>query len=218
MSEMRNRHLQAQVERSPTKNAWQDESPSNRRVQKLERENFRLHDMLDDSAKKVSVLENSIRTGQLSLKEVQTKSHEELYDLFTSQEHSRKSLLQSHNAAIAELAEAKASFEDVKQARTSLEVELRDARSELCDLASAREQEAASHAQLLQEFSDLQIRLDTETSKLEDVTASMNLYKARSDEYFGKLEQAEIAVLKASRAEQFAKTQARDAEDTCATI
>ena len=218
MSEMRNRHLQAQVDRSPTRVSSQDDSPSVRRIHKLERENFRLHDMLDDSAKKVSALEHSIHTGQLSLKEVQTKSHEELFDLINSQEQSRKALATSHSAAVNDLADAKTSFEDVKQHKTSLEVELRDASSELSDLKYEREQETANHSQLLQEFNDLQIRLDTETSKLVDVTGSLQLYRARSDEYFGKLEQAEIAVLKASRAEQFAKSQAREAEDTCASI
>lgn len=219
MSEMKNRHLQAQMDRNtPSRNGWQEESPSLRRVQKLERENFRLHDMLDDSAKKVSALEQSIRTGQLSLKEVQTKSHEELYDLINSQEQSRRSLLTSHNAAIAELADAKTAFDEVKQKKTSSEVELRDAKSELADLTYEREQEAGNHAQLLQEFSDLQIRLDSESSKLDDVNSSLNLYKARADEYFAKLEQAEIAVLKASRAEQFTKSQAKDAEETCASI
>ena len=220
MSEIKNRHLQAQIERSPSKReAWKgDESPSMRRFQKLERENFRLHDQLDDSAKKISSLEQSIRTGQLSLKEVQTKSHEELYDLINSQEQSRRSLLTSHNAAISELADAKQAFDDVKQAKNAAEVELRDANSELADVEYEREQEAANHSQLLQEFSDLQIRLDTEASKLVDVTASLNLYKARADEYYGKLEHAEIAVLKASRAEQFAKSQAKEVEETCATI
>ncbi|KAI9657430.1 MAG: hypothetical protein M1821_003112 [Bathelium mastoideum] len=217
MSEMRNRHLQTQIDRSPSKPSWQDDSPSLRRVHKLERENSRLHDMLDDSAKKVSSLENSIRTGQLSLQEVATKSHEELYDLITSQESSRRSLLNAHNAAVSDLAEAKTSFDDIKQSKTSLEVELRDARSELADTVYTREQESASHAQLLQEFSDLQIRLDGETSALMDATSSLNLYKARADEYFSKLETAELAVLKASRAEQFAKTQARETEDACAT-
>jgi myosin protein heavy chain len=218
MSEMKNRHLQNQIDRSPTRNGYQDESPSVRRVQKLERENYRLHDMLDDSAKKVSSLENSLRTGQLSLKEVQTKSHEELYDLINSQEQSRKSMVQAHKAAINELAEAKATFDEIKHAKVNLEVELRDARSELDDLNYEREQETANHNQLLQEFADLQIRLDEETSKLLDVTSSLSLYKSRADDYFSKLEQAEIAVLKASRAEQFAKTQAREAEDTYATI
>jgi myosin protein heavy chain len=218
MSEMQNRHLQAQVERTPSKNAWHEESPSLRRVQKLERENFRLHDMLDDSAKKVSSLEQSIRAGQLSLKEVQTKSHEELYDLINSQEQSRRSLLTSHNAAMAELIDAKMAFDEIKQHKLSIEVELRDARSELNDLQYEREQEAANHSQLLQEFADLQIRLDAETSRSDDLVGSMSLYKARADEYFEKLEQAEIAVLKASRAEHFAKSQAKEIEENCAAI
>ncbi|KAK0306363.1 class II myosin [Friedmanniomyces endolithicus] len=220
MSEMQNRHLRAQVDRStPSKGAsWQEDSPSIRRVQKLERENFRLHDMLDDSAKKVSALEQSVRSGQLSFKEVQTQSHEELYDLINSQEQSRRSLLTAHNAAIAELADAKASFDDTRQVKAGVEVELRDAKSELADVLYEREQEAANHAQLLQEFSDMQIRLDTEASKLIDVSSSLNLYKARADDYYERLEQAEIAVLKASRAEQFAKAQAKEAEETCATI
>jgi myosin protein heavy chain len=218
MSEMRNRHLQAQLDRSPQKQNWQEDSPSLRRMQKLERENFRLHDMLDDSAKQVSALESSIRTGQLTLKEVQTKSHEELYDLINSQEQSRKSIVQAHNSAVNELADAKTAFDELKNVRAGLEVELRDTRSELQDLKYEREQENANHSQLLQEFSDLQVRLDTETSNLLDVSSSLNLYKARADEYFSKLEQAEIAVLKATRAEQFAKSQARETEETCARI
>ncbi|KIW04631.1 uncharacterized protein PV09_04377 [Verruconis gallopava] len=218
MSEMRNRHLQAQLDRSPQRQYSQDDSPSLRRMQKLERENFRLHDMLDDSAKKVSHLESSIRSGQLSLKEVQTKSHEELYDLINSQEQSRRSIVKAHDAAVNELVSAKTAFDELKNVRAALEVELRDTKSELQDLKYEREQEKANHAQLLQEFSDLQIRLDTETSNLLDVTSSLNLYKARADEYFSKLEQAEIAVLKATRAEQFAKSQAKETEETCARI
>lgn len=221
MSEMRNRHLQSQLDRSPARRngGWDDQdSPSLRRMQKLERENGRLHDLLDDSAKKVSALENSIRTGQLTLKEVQTKSHEELYDLINSQEQARKALVQAHNSAINDVAEAKTAFDEIKAAKAALEVELRDVKSELNDLTYAREQESANHAQLLQEFADLQIRLDNETSQLLDVERSLNLYKARADDYFNKLEQAEIAVLKATRAEQFAKTQAKEVEETYATI
>ncbi|KAI9737783.1 MAG: hypothetical protein M1834_009151 [Cirrosporium novae-zelandiae] len=221
MSEMQNRHLQKQLgQTSPVRggDVFQDDSPSVRRVAKLEKENNRLHDRLDDSAKKVSALERSIQAGELSFRDIQAKSHEELYDLINSQEQSRKSLLQVHNSTVAELTEAKTNFDKIARGKATAEVELRDTRSELQELQYARDQDAASRSQLLQEFSDLQIRLDAETSKVTDVTSSLNLYKARADEYFSKLEQAEIAVLKATRAEQFAKTQAKEAEDTCATI
>ena len=51
-----------------------------------------------------------------------------------------------------------------------------------------------------------------------DLSSNLDLYKSRADEYFSKLEQAEITVLKASRAELTAKTQARESEEMCANI
>lgn len=219
MSEMQNKHLQNQVEQgTPTRDIWQDESPSIRRVQLLERENYRLHDQLDDSTKKVSSLERSIRSGELSLRDVQAKSHEELFDLINSQEQSRKSLLKVHNETMAEFGEVKSLSEKLKRSKAGMEVELRDARSETNELQAARDQDSASRNQLLQEFSDLQIRLDAELSRSADLESTMTLYKSRADDYFSKVEQAEIAVLKASRAEQFAKSQSKEAEDTCAQI
>ncbi|KAK4447484.1 myosin type-2 heavy chain 1 [Podospora aff. communis PSN243] len=218
LAQMQNRHLQSQLERSTPGPEYSEESPSLRRMQKLEKVNSRLHDMLDDSAKKVSALEKALRTGELSIRDIQTKSHEEILDLLNRQEESRRSLLHSHKDAVAELSDMKDHFEKMRHERAKIEVDLRDARSELQEVSLAREQEAASRSQLLQEFSDIQIRLDAETSKLADVTASLSLYKSRADEYFSKLEQAEIAVLKANRAEQFAKSQAKEAEESCAEM
>ncbi|KAI9823538.1 MAG: hypothetical protein M1826_007694 [Phylliscum demangeonii] len=71
---------------------------------------------------------------------------------------------------------------------------------------------------LLQECSDLHARLDTELSRSSDLNASVDLYKGRAEEYLRKVEQAEVAAMKASRAEQFAKTQVKEAEGTCASI
>ncbi|KAL7795837.1 putative myosin type II heavy chain [Trichoderma ceciliae] len=214
LARMQNRQLQSQLDRnSSSDDAYEDEA-SILRVQKLEKANNRLHDMLDDSAKKVAALEKSMRAGELSLRDIQTRSHEELLDIFNSQEEARKSLLHSHKDAVAELTEVKAHFDKMRHDRAKLEVELRDSNSDLQEMTAAREQEAQSRSQLLQEFTDLQIRLDGETSRLVDVTSSLEMYRSRADEYFSKLEQAEIAVLKATRAEQFAKSQAKEAEDT----
>ena len=222
LAQMQNRHLQSQLERAESsagaRDMAHDGSDGNSRVEKLEKANSRLHDLLDDSARKVSALEKALRTGELSLHDIQARSHEEILDLLNSQEESRRSLLHSHKDAVAELTDIKEHFDRLRHDRAQMEVDLRDVRSELQEMSEAREQEAASRNQLLQEFADLQIRLDSETSKLVDVTASLSLYKGRADEYFGKLEQAEMAVLKATRAEQFAKTQAREAEETYAEV
>lgn len=218
LAQMQNRHLQSQLDRATPVPDYNGDSPSIRRMQKLEKANSQLHKMLDDSSRKVSALEKSLRSGELSLRDIQTRSYEEILDLLNSQEESRRLLVRSHNDAVSELAETKSHFEKMRHERAKFEVELRDAKSELQEMTLAHEQEAASRNQLLQEFADLQIRLDAETSKLADVTASLNLYKSRADEYFGKLEQAEIAVLKATRAEQFARNQAKEAEESCAEI
>lgn len=220
LMQMQNRHLQSQVDRStPGPDSGYDESsPSVRRMQKLEKANNRLQDQLDDSARKVSTLEKNIRTGELSLRDIQARSHEELLDAFNNQEESRRALLHSHKDAVAELTDVKSHFDKMRHERAKLEVELRDFKSDLQEMTVAREQESQSRSQLLQEYTDLQIRLDAESARLADVTSSLEMYKARADEYFGKLEQAEIAVLKASRAEQFAKAQSKEAEDSHAEI
>ncbi|PHH69491.1 hypothetical protein CDD82_7734 [Ophiocordyceps australis] len=216
---MHNRQLQSHIDRStPAPDAHDDQSPSRRRLEKLEKANSRLHDMLDDSAKQVSALQSTIRSGELSLRDVETRSHHEILDTLNSQEQSRRALLDSHKDAVAELATLKASLDKARRDRAKAEVELRDTKSDLGDMTVAREQEAQSRSQLLHQYTDLQIRLDAEASKLADVTSSLDMYKKRADEYFGKLEQAEIAVLKASRAEQFAKSQAQEADDACAHI
>lgn len=220
LAQMQNRNLQSQLDRSTPVpgDASHEDNPSVRRVQKLEQANSRLHDMLDDSAKKLSVLERSIQSGDLSVRDIQTKSYEEILDVLNSQERSRRSLVRSHNDVVVELTDIKEHFERMRRDRASMEVELRDTRSDLEEMSQARDQEAQSRAQLLQDYADQQISLDAETSKLADVTASLQAYKSRADEYFSKLEQAEIAVLKATRAEQFARSQAQETEDTCAEI
>ncbi|ROW10367.1 hypothetical protein VMCG_02082 [Cytospora schulzeri] len=219
IAQMQNVHLQSQLERStPASDEYSGQGQSLQRVKKLEKVNSRLHLLLDDSSKKVSALEKALRTGELSLHDIQTRSHEEILDLLNSTEESRRSLLHSHKDAVAELTDVKEHFDRMRHERAKIEVDLRDTRGDLEEMTQAREQEAASRNQLLQEFSDLQIRLDAETSKLADVAATLSLYKGRADEYFSKLEQAEIAVLKASRAEQFAKSQAKEAEETYAEV
>jgi len=218
LSEMRNKHLQAQIDRATEKSVRFEDDSSARRAFKLEKENSRLHDLLDDSTQKNSALEASMNSIELSLKEVQAKTHEELYDYINQQDQARKTLVAVHHEALNDLSWAKEQFDKLKLAKLNLENDLRETQIELDDALAAQQQDKVSRSQLLNEFADLQIRLDAEASKVADLTASMNLYKARSEEYFSKLEQAEISVLKSSRAEAFMRAQSREAEETTATV
>ncbi|KAF3161296.1 hypothetical protein TWF225_009530 [Orbilia oligospora] len=217
MAEMENRHLRSQlnIQEGPANG---NGDSSNRILQRLERENNRLHQQLDQETEKLSALESAMRSGELTAMDLQNKSHQELFDLICAQEKSRKSLLEYYNATRSDLADAKKANEKSKGSKMSLEVELRDVRGELEDLIAQRDQEQFERSGLLAENADLQIRLDAEGAKNHDLSSSAALYKARAEEYYSKLEQAEIAVMQATRAAAFAKTQAREAEDTCASV
>ncbi|KAK6359881.1 hypothetical protein TWF696_001010 [Orbilia brochopaga] len=218
MAEMENRHLRAQLDSQNAQPATNGDASSQRILQRLEQENNRLHQQLDQETEKLSALEAAMRSGELTAMDLQNKSHQELYDLICAQEKSRKSLLEYYNATRSDLAEAKRVNEKSRGSKMSLEVELRDIRGELEDLMAQREQEQFERSNLLAENADLQIRLDAESAKNHDMASSAALYKARAEEYYSKLEQAEIAVMQATRAAAFAKTQVREAEDTCASV
>ncbi|KAJ6260674.1 Myosin-11 [Drechslerella dactyloides] len=218
MAEMENRHLRTQLDNQNGQPASNGDVSSQRILQRLEQENNRLHQQLDSETEKLSALEAAMRSGELTAMDLQNKSHQELYDLICAQEKSRKSLLEYYNATRSDLAEAKRANEKSRGSKMSLEVELRDTRGELEDLMAQREQEQFERSNLLSENADLQIRLDAEAAKNHDMASSAALYKARAEEYYSKLEQAEIAVMQATRAAAFAKTQVREAEDTCASV
>ncbi|KAK6360451.1 hypothetical protein TWF730_006593 [Orbilia blumenaviensis] len=218
MAEMENRHLRSQLNIQEGAQGQGQGDGSNRILQRLERENNRLHQQLDQETEKLSALESAMRSGELTAMDLQNKSHQELFDLICAQEKSRKSLLEYYNATRSDLADAMKANEKSKGSKMSLEVELRDLRGELDDLVAQREQEQFERSGLLSENADLQIRLDAEGAKNHDLASSAALYKARAEEYYSKLEQAEIAVMQATRAAAFAKTQAREAEDNCASV
>lgn len=217
LAEMRNKHIQAELDRIKQE-AGVPNGTSSRRAAKLEGENNRLHDMLDDAYKKNAALESSMKSIDLSLKEVQAKSHEELYEYIAQQEQARKNVVTVYNEALNDLGWAKEQFDKLKAAKVIVEADLRETQIELEEALAIQQQDKASRGQLLEEFADLQIRLDSESSRVADLTANMNLYKARSEEYFQKLEQAEIAVLRASRSETFVRQQAKEAEETAAVV
>ncbi len=67
--------------------------------------------------------------------------------------------------------------------------------------------EYASAISAKEELLETSSKMEILELKCEDLSKSYKLYKSRAEEYYGKLESAEVAVMKATRAEKFAKTQ-----------
>lgn len=59
---------------------------------------------------------------------------------------------------------------------------------------------------------DMNFQLEAERSRNRDLQDDLQLYRQRAEEYYGKIESAEIAILKSSRAEEFAKQRCEEAE------
>ncbi|KAG5354398.1 Myosin type-2 heavy chain 1 [Yarrowia sp. C11] len=59
---------------------------------------------------------------------------------------------------------------------------------------------------------DMNFQLEAERSRNRDLQEDLQLYRQRAEEYYGKIESAEIAILKSSRAEEFAKQRCEEAE------
>ncbi|QNQ00720.1 Myosin type-2 heavy chain 1 [Yarrowia lipolytica] len=59
---------------------------------------------------------------------------------------------------------------------------------------------------------DMNFQLEAERSRNRDLQEDLQLYRQRAEEYYGKIESAEIAILKSSRAEEFAKQRCQEAE------
>ncbi|KAL9089018.1 MAG: hypothetical protein Q9159_002736 [Coniocarpon cinnabarinum] len=189
-----------------------------------------------DIEQKTSQKENELHqdikmmTSQLGMKD--RKIHE-LESKASKQDQDLSSRVVEMNK---EVQTAKRDRHMMSEAKSAVEFELSDVRADLDDLRKEheqeesirlqlledirleREQEESSRSDMMQELSELHMQLDNKSSSLDEIQSNLELYKSRAEEYFNKLEQAESAVTRANKAEEFAKSQCREAEQNSSRI
>ena len=141
---------------------------------------------------------------------VQNKSIEEIEGLLTNYESSKRDLMSVFQETSKKLLETKDALAVAELENLRLEKELQNGQSEPQLTESDSETLNAN-------ISDLELRLDAEISMNQDLAGSLRLYKSRAEDYYSKLESAETVVLKASRAETFAKAQWKESEASLAS-
>lgn len=142
---------------------------------------------------------------------IRNKSIDEIEDLFTTYESSKRDLMSVFQETSKKLLNVQDSLASSEQEKTKLLREIEQIRSQPQSIESDNETVKASLA-------DLELRLDAEMSINHDLAASLKLYKNRAEDYYSKLESAETVVLKSSRAEAFAKAQWKDADSALASV
>ncbi|KAG4304526.1 hypothetical protein PORY_001919 [Pneumocystis oryctolagi] len=181
-------------------------------LKRLKRENDRLHELLDDNTDQLIALEKMQKNGILTIRDFQSKSLEELEENFNSIAESRKSLLLEQKETLVELESTRKELEQLKKSQTNLQHEYSLLQEKLKEYECIDENE--NHLELVRELAEMQMRFELENQRSSELSESLILYKNRAEEYFNKLETAEINVIKASRSETFARSQLKDAEET----
>lgn len=136
---------------------------------------------------------------------VRNKSVEEVEDLLTNYESSKRDLMSVFEETATTLL-------NTKDALAAAELENSQLKSKMDQTLRDNEEADTDIEGLNAAISDLELRLDSEIAINEDLAGSLRLYKSRAEDYYGKLESAETVVLKASRAELFAKAQWKEVE------
>ncbi|KAG5519882.1 hypothetical protein PMAC_000159 [Pneumocystis sp. 'macacae'] len=181
-------------------------------IKRLKRENDRLHELLDDNNDQLIALEKIQKNGIMTIRDFQSKSLEELEESFNSIAESRKSLLLEQKETLVELESARKELEQLKKYQSDLQHEYYLLQKKLKEYEFSNENQ--DHLELVRELAEMQMRFEIENQRSTELSESLTLYKNRAEEYFNKLETAEINVIKASRSETFARSQLKDAEET----
>lgn len=189
----------------------------NRSMQSFQKENLYspnsspLHSYNSNSTLHSGSIDLSVFESVKSLN-IKTKSVEEIEELLASYESSKRDLLSVFQDTSKKLLDSKDQLARTENEKLRLIAELEKSNSGHDNNSQVEENEM-----LKSTVSDLEIRLDAESSKSQELADGLRLYKTRAEDYYSKLESAETVVLKATRAEAFARAQWKEADASLST-
>ncbi|CCG81796.1 putative Myosin type II heavy chain [Taphrina deformans PYCC 5710] len=182
-------------------------------VNRLTRENKRLHELLDDNAVQVDAMESAQRRDRESLREMQSKSMDEIESTFQALAQEKIELTRAQRQSLSELEKAKVELEKLRKANASLQNNLQHSRKQFEAQAKVKSQESTIVVQLEDDLADAQLRAETEAVRVNELAETVKMYRQRAEEYFDRLELAEATVTKAAQSEHWAKQRLRDSEN-----
>jgi chromosome segregation ATPase len=206
LSEMQRRRLES---RGSTHSRQSSIDGDTLELRRLQRENVRLHSLVDEQAEKLSSSETSRpRTSQSS----RPSTH--LADNIKELEQSKQKLMEQQNVSLRELTKCRAELDKALQSTQKSDYQIKSLRQELEAEKSARKAEQQSQQQYLSELKNLKIRMETTSGKYAELEDTLKLQKSRFEDLQNKLEDAEIGAHNAMRSESYAREQLQEVEDT----
>ncbi|KAI0794866.1 myosin II heavy chain [Abortiporus biennis] len=124
----------------------------------------------------------------------------------------RRILFAQQRASNVELEDQRRQVQELSQSKKDLQAELADLKDRLEVELLAKNEESAAKRQLQVRLQELEISTASTATIHKELQEAIETYKTKTDSYIRKLELAEIAAAKASRAEQFARRALEDTE------
>src|SRR5579859_5864060 len=209
LSEMQRRRLESRS--APTHSRQNSSDGESLEARRLQRENVRLHDLVEEQAEKLATLEGP---GALPTRDIQTT--QKLEQNVKLLEQNKQKLMEQQNQTLRELSKVRGELDKARASSQTTDRQLKSLKQQLEVEQSARGAEQKTHQQSMAELKNLKIRMETTSGRFAELEDSIKMHKARSEDLQNKLDDAEIAAHNAMRSEAYARGQLQEVEDALA--
>ena len=178
---------------------------------RLQRENARLQEMVEEQAERLNLAGASKpatpRGGQTS---------PQVFEQIRSLEASKQKLTDQQNKALRELSSVRIEVDKLRAEKEAETRKINTLKQELEAEKAARKRENNINESTKNEFKALKIRVEREAGKYAELEDTIRMHKSKVEDLQNKLEDAEIAAHNAMRSESFARDQLQEVEDALA--
>jgi chromosome segregation ATPase len=205
LSEMQRRRLELRATPIHSRQNSTDGEPLE--IRRLQRENARLHQLVDEQAEKMTSSEGSkTRTNK------DTQQSHQLLENIRSLEQSKQKLTEQQNMTLRELTKCRTELDKALSSSQTTDRQIKSLKQKLDAEQGARQAEQKTHQQSIVELKNLKIRMEITSGKIAEYEDTIKLHKSRSEDLQNKLEDDEIAAHNAMRSESYARGQLEEVE------
>jgi myosin heavy chain 9/10/11/14 len=206
LSEMQRRRLESRSS-AHSRASSSDGDSSVIELRRLQRENVRLHELVDEQAEKLSSPASSKPATPR-----ETHTSPQIREL----EQSKQKLTEQQNKTLRELSNARTELDKIRAEKDAESRKINALKQELEAEKAARKRENSLNESTKNEYKALKIRVEREAGKHAELEDTIRMHKSRAEDLQNKLEDAEIAAHNAMRSESFARGQLQEVEDALA--
>jgi len=201
LSELQRRRL----ERTPTHSRQNSSDPDSLELRRLQRENSRLHELVDEQAERLS-------GGAAGKTSRGIRSSHSMVDSVKGLEQAKAKLNEQQNMTLRELTKARSELDRTLASHRNTDREIKALKEKLDAEQAARQAEQKLHQQTVAELKNLKIRMEGNAGKVSEMEDHVKMHKSRTDDLQNRLEEAEISAHNAMRSESYARGQLQEVE------